>query len=283
MYARRVILLAATALAAGLITGGVGYAAPGPAPLDGHVVCVGKRCQVVAESPGLAPVSAPAPAGGRAPRAGSVHRVPTRTLTPQEQQDAAEWARHRDVYCQAAPANAPECQPAPAAAPRRGAAPAPAQPVVTPGMATQRALDQIELALPQIGSAPCTDPGCQGTVNAPVWLWTRQPWQAQTATATAGPFTVTAEAIPTQVQWSLGDGQTFVCTGPGTPFDADRYGWAESPTCGSPGYTKAGRYRITAVMTYEVTWSGADSGSQTMQTQASVPVPVGEYQAVVTR
>ena len=125
-----------------------------------------------------------------------------------------------------------------------------------------------------------TEPGCiGGAVGVPVWLWTQQPWTPQTATATAGPYTVTAVARPTSVTWNLGDGQRLTCQR-GTPYELS-WGFRDSPDCGTR-YERVGKYSITATMTYDVTWSGADTGSATIQSApTSVPVDIGEYQVVI--
>lgn len=187
---------------------------------------------------------------------------------------------HLSTYCAAATQNGaappPECLPK-QAAPNAPAAPAP--PAFVPGDATQKALSQLVLPKPEIGSAPCHEAGCRGSVGVPVWLWTGA-WQPQTATATAGPFTVTATATPVSVTWDLGDGQRITCRTPGTPYDTS-LGWRDSPDCGSR-YEKVGDYALTATMTYDVRWTGADTGAQTMTTSSSVPVHIGEIQVVAT-
>ena len=162
---------------------------------------------------------------------------------------------------------------------RPAGAPAPA---ARPGDATKKAMQQLRAAPAKIGSAPCamTEPGCiGGAVGVPVWLWTQQPWTPQTATATAGPYTVTAVARPTSVTWNLGDGQRLTCQR-GTPYELS-WGFRDSPDCGTR-YERVGKYSITATMTYDVTWSGADTGSATIQSApTSVPVDIGEYQVVI--
>ena len=39
---------------------------------------------------------------------------------------------------------------------------------------------------------------------------------------------------------------------------------------------------VGATMTYDVRWTGADTGAQTMTTSSSVPVHIGEIQVVAT-
>lgn len=158
----------------------------------------------------------------------------------------------------------------------------PAPPTWTPWMAAQSALEQLVLTKPQMGSFPCMATGCKGLVGAPMWVWT-EPWQPQSVTATAGPFSVTAVAQVASVRWDLGDGTAFTCTTSGTAYDLSR-GWAPSPDCGNPrGYQRPGDYVITATYTWNVTWSGATSGTTTINTTSSTPpTRVTEAQAIIT-
>ncbi|GJF25027.1 hypothetical protein SHO565_55910 [Streptomyces sp. HO565] len=53
-----------------------------------------------------------------------------------------------------------------------------------------------------------------------MWLWGRQgetTYGPASATASAGAATVTATATVTSIRWTMGDGSTVTCTGPGTP------------------------------------------------------------------
>lgn len=280
----------ATASAAALLlaVSAASAAAAPPLPTDGRGTCNQMFCTMVAEDPGAAakPVSAPA-----APRArvassggGGGGSAGWKPLTQEQLMKASAWDYHVNSLCsnaQAAGTAMPaECLPTPAAP--AAAAGAPASPTFQPGDATRAAMSRLHPVPPTMGTAPCpsTEVGCKGAVGVPVWLWTTQPWQEQTATATAGPYTVTAVARPTAVTWELGDGQVITCETPGTPYNVS-LGFRDSPDCGTR-YERVGRYEITATMTYAVTWSGADTGSATIQTAASrTPVDIGEYQVVI--
>lgn len=157
----------------------------------------------------------------------------------------------------------------------------PAAPTVTPAQVAQMAVSQLPLRRPKIGSAPCTTAGCKGTVGVPVWVWT-EPWRPLTASATAGPFTVTATARISSVHWNLGEGGTVVCDTAGTEYKV-AYGF-RAPDCGrANGYQKAGSYKIGATYNWAISWTGAAAGSMTIQTTSSTPAfTVSEYQAVVT-
>jgi len=144
------------------------------------------------------------------------------------------------------------------------------------------AADKLTVPKPEIGSAPCHDSAdCKGAVGLPVWLWT-QPWEAQTATATAGPYTVTATATPVGVDWSMGDGGNVHCSTEGTPFDPSM-GMRQSPDCGYPHYAKRGSYTVTATLTTQVVFSGAYQGQQDVTTTNAVQTNIGEYQALIAR
>lgn len=133
----------------------------------------------------------------------------------------------------------------PGIAPEPGAAGPPAASPVTLAMVRESAMDQITMGAPEIGASPClADPAsCKGTVGVPVWLWADDAGASlpsESATATAGPYSITATAKVSKVKWSLGDGQSTVCQGAGTKYVRDVHGWS-SPHCGfENGWKEAG-------------------------------------------
>jgi len=167
---------------------------------------------------------------------------------------------------------------------------------VTPGEVAQMAVSQLAPGLPTIHSSPGTDEltGRRGTetfglVGMPVWFWTED-LPGSTATATAGPFTVTATAELDHVSYDMGDGHVVNCFplsdgAIGTPYVE---GIEPSPTCGYDGYQKTSRkqpamkYTITATATWDVAWTGADTGATTLTTQDAGHLPIGEAQALIT-
>lgn len=281
---RRQVAASIGAAAASLALSTATATAAPPVPADGTGSCSKRFCMVMAEHP--AKPKPPPPrvitnsSAGWSVRDETPDPAHVQAATQAKLQQTTAWDYHVNTLCANARAlgNAmpAQCQPAPAQP--AGAPP----PTAQPGDATKRALQQLRPAPVKIGSAPCptTEEGCVGgAVGAPVWLWT-QPWTEQTATATAGPFTVTAVARPTSVSWDLGDGQRITCETPGTPYELS-WGVRDSPDCGTR-YERVGRYTIAATMTYAVTWSGADTGSATIQSSpTSVPVDVREYQVVI--
>lgn len=151
----------------------------------------------------------------------------------------------------------------------------------------QQALNQVHLSRPTIGSAPCTQAGCLGTVGVPVWLWT-QPWTPQQATATVRGVSVTVRAEITSVTWDMGDGHTVECASAGTAYE-EAMGWRDSPDCGyrylKASQTKAnpnGVYTVTATAHWRVVWTGAYRSTAVVNTRSSVTIPVSEVQVVVT-
>jgi hypothetical protein len=139
---------------------------------------------------------------------------------------------------------------------------------------------------PDIGIAPAPDG--RGTVNLPVWLWTDKgptrtgPTQAS---ASAGGITVTATARAEEILWDMGDGTTFACTPPGTPYDAS-YGWAESPDCDHV-YTQTSadqpgkKYTVEATTTWRVPWQGGgQAGVLTTSRTSTTEITIGELSAV---
>lgn len=149
----------------------------------------------------------------------------------------------------------------------------------------EKAVDKIQLTPPTIGASPClaAADGCMGTVGVPVWLWVEDGGElpSESAQASAGPFSVRAEATVSRVEWSLGDGQSTICTNAGTVFDPDVHGWS-APDCGfETGWEKAGTYTMTATYLWDISWSGDVNGSTTREMSSSQDVTVREIQAVV--
>ena len=276
MLTRRGRRAAVVALAAALTTVGPTAQAAGGGSVKCNVTT--GRCRVVvATTPPDVTVIPGTLIGHVHPkkqRAASRATAPTQRAPATPALDAAA-DHHASTYCATARLTGtvpPECIPAPATPGQSQAGPA-----VTAQQAAERAIARLALPAPVIGSAPCR--GCGTFVGLPLWLWT-QAWTPQTATATAGPYTVTATARPTQIVWDLGDGSpAFACFDAGKPY-VEAYGFAR-PYCGGY-YERKGDFVLTGTWTWEVTWTGATSGSRTMTTRASMPVNVAESQVIIT-
>ena len=100
---------------------------------------------------------------------------------------------------------------------------------------------------------------------------------------------MTATATPVRVTWSLGDGSTVVCRGPGTPFPAGGDPKAASPDCGHTyRRSSAGQpgeaFRVTAAITWSITWAGGGQAGElpALETAGVAALRVAESQALVT-
>ncbi|WP_166793672.1 ATP/GTP-binding protein [Frankia sp. B2] len=163
---------------------------------------------------------------------------------------------------------------------------APAGPAPAPAALAEQARNQLRLAGPAISMSPVRDQ----LVQLPTWLWLDAAgWNQVAATAAAGGVAVTAVAKPVSVVWSLGDGGTVTCTGPGTPFPAGADPKSASPDC---GYTyrhrsldePGGTFTVTATVRWDVTWAGAGQAGAFpgLTTTSTVPVRVIDIPSLTT-
>ncbi|WP_372515977.1 ATP/GTP-binding protein [Streptantibioticus ferralitis] len=150
----------------------------------------------------------------------------------------------------------------------------------------QQAMKKLPLLPPQIDINP--QPGGKGLVGMPVWMAvtrTAGDWGPQTASASAGGVTVTATGTVQQVVWSMGDGQSVTCTGPGTPYNPS-YGKASSPDCGysyaqDSSTQPGGKYTVSATATWDVRWAGAgQQGDITTSRTSTVQITITQLQVV---
>jgi hypothetical protein len=127
-------------------------------------------------------------------------------------------------------------------------------------------------------------------VHVASWLWLDGDlWRSHSSSASAGGVTATVTATPTRTLWDMGNGETVVCDGPGTPYDPSRADAAQSTSC---SYTyrnsSAGRpgnaYPVTVTVEWQLGWTvtGAPGGGALpgLTTSTSTAVPVGEVQAL---
>jgi hypothetical protein len=164
----------------------------------------------------------------------------------------------------------------------------PAQPAIDPEVLARRAVDSMRLDGPDVASPR---PGGKYMVGVPMWLWVRQgetTYGPATATASAG--TVTATAQVTSIRWTMGDGTTATCAGPGTPYRGSQ-NMDDSPDCGHR-YTRTSsgqpgeRFPLTATSTWTITWEvtagepAGDAGEWTETRDSTVGVRVGEVQVL---
>ncbi|MFI9772122.1 ATP/GTP-binding protein [Streptomyces sp. NPDC052415] len=161
----------------------------------------------------------------------------------------------------------------------------PDQPVIDPAVLAQQAVDKMLLRGPDIAS-----PRTAGryTVGVPMWMWVNQSattYGPNSASASAGGITVTATAKVSKIVWSMGDGTSVTCNGPGTPYQASE-GMAQSPTCGHV-YSKTsaggedGKFPVSATSTWTIDWQGGGEAGQLVEIrQTNVQVAIGELQVV---
>ena len=162
----------------------------------------------------------------------------------------------------------------------------------SPRVLADRAISAMNLRAGQIGITPPPGPGKMGVVGFPTWLWITDPSETTvgpiTRTASAGGRTVTATATLDQIVWTMGDGTTVTCSGPGTPY-ADHFGDQPSPDCGHT-YTRTSRtkpgmkYTVSATSHWTVNWSGAgQSGSIPLDFSRNTQIQIGELQVLLTQ
>jgi hypothetical protein len=159
----------------------------------------------------------------------------------------------------------------------------------------QQAVDSLTLPSPVVD----LNPSAFSIVNLSSWLWIDpQIWHSFRATATAGSVSATAVAVPSNVSWSMGDGHSVVCAGPGTPYQPTMPAEAQTTDC---SYTYAsssagqpssdsdpnnGAFKVTATITWTVNWlaTGVAGGGALppLHTTSTVRVRVEQVESVGT-
>lgn len=163
----------------------------------------------------------------------------------------------------------------------------PERPPVDPTSVARRARESVPIPDPALSTSPPAD----GRLYArmPVWLWLDPAWwKTYSATADTGGVSATVVAKPVRAIWTMGDGGTTTCTGPGVAW---RRGLPESATTCSYLYkhsssiTRDGTFTISVRVEFEVSWSASTGSGGTLPALArttSRAVQVGEIQAVET-
>ncbi|GAA3086043.1 hypothetical protein JOF29_007655 [Kribbella aluminosa] len=146
-----------------------------------------------------------------------------------------------------------------------------------------QAIAEMRLAPPLIKTAPGA--GQIGLVNMPVWMWvtkSENTWGPIVRSASVPGLSVTVTAQVKAINWSMGDGSTVRCDGPGTPYDKSM-GVKNSPSCGHR-YVKTShklpncKYPVTAVAQWDITWLSTlgDTGQISKAQQAATQLRIGE-------
>lgn len=127
---------------------------------------------------------------------------------------------------------------------------------VGPAVLAQQAFDRTNIPLPGIQLNPSSSN--DQVVNVSTWLWVDN-FQAVSATASAGPVTVTVTARPVSLEWSMGNGDTVTCASGGTPYDTTRSPEAQRTDCTytyrhSSASRPDGTFTIRGTSVWHVTW-----------------------------
>lgn len=155
-----------------------------------------------------------------------------------------------------------------------------------PEVLARQAANQLTLAAPRIETSPTGEQ----LVNVSTWLWLAQSaWAPVSATAAVPGESVTATARPMSVTWTLGDGTTLMCQGPGTPYAPGGDPSAPSPDCGHTyRQSSAGQpgqaFTVSATVTWGVTWEGGGQAGSlpALTTTTTTTLRVAESQAINT-
>jgi hypothetical protein len=168
-------------------------------------------------------------------------------------------------------------------------------PRLAPSALAQQAVDALTLPSPVVN----LNPSAFSVVNLRSWLWIDpQAWHSFRATATAGSVSATAVAVPSTVSWTMGDGHSVVCGGPGTPYQPTIPEAAQTTDCsytylrssaGQPsadGDSNDRAFRVTATITWTVSWlaTGVAGGGllPPLHTSSTVPVRVEQVESIGT-
>jgi hypothetical protein len=158
--------------------------------------------------------------------------------------------------------------------------------VVDPAVLARQAESMLNLPSVEIR----INPAGNQLVQLPTWL-SLDPasWRPQSATASVPGVNVTAIATPTKAVWSMGDGNSVICHGPGTAWTLGTDPKATSPDCGytyrhSSAAAATGAFTVSVTISWNVTWAGAGQNGTVpgLTTTGAEQVRVAESQALIT-
>ncbi len=172
-------------------------------------------------------------------------------------------------------------------------APAPPLPPVDPMAVALQAERSMNLPSPEIG----VNPSAFSVVNLPTWLWVSPSiWHPHSVSAEAGGVTATATATPVNAIWTMGDGASVDCAGPGTPYDqalppanqgtdcSYTYGVSSAGQPSTDGDPDDGAFVVGVSVQWNVTWTSTVPGSggslPNLSTTATRRVRVEQIQAI---
>ena len=164
-----------------------------------------------------------------------------------------------------------------------------------PGVNIRALVDQaskaMNIPLPRVSLSPDAD--ATQYVGLPLWAWTpASAWVPKSVTVSAAGVSLTMTATPSFSVWSMGDGGSVTCSGPGTPYPPMS---SEKPPRRSPdcGYTYArpsisepgGLFSVSVTTHWKVAWStttGLSGSEPDLTATSALGLRVSEIQALVT-
>jgi hypothetical protein len=162
-----------------------------------------------------------------------------------------------------------------------------APPPIDGATLARQARRSLPLVFPGVETSPPYDRS--QLVHLATWLWVaNDSWQPRSATASVPGLSATVTATPERVEWSMGDGSTEICAGPGTAYDPEKADDAQSTYC-SHTFERAsttepdGVYRARATMWWRVTWAASDGSTGSLPDVVrftDFTLHVGEAQAL---
>jgi hypothetical protein len=106
---------------------------------------------------------------------------------------------------------------------------------------------------------------------------------AQSATAPSVVLSATVTAQPSKVLWTMGDGTTVTCDGPGTPYNPSIPDADQSTDC-SHTYQHDGAHTAMATIVWTVSWTATNGQGGTLpkvQRSTQFALNVEQRQAVI--
>ncbi len=147
--------------------------------------------------------------------------------------------------------------------------------------AAELAVSRLPLPDPDLRLSPPA--GAFQLVGIPTWFWVADAWAAQSATASVGPIAATVTATPAVLEVDTGDGEHITCSGAGIEWAEGRSSTCTHTYTRSSRHHPAGRYPVTATVTWDVAWTATDGDAGdlgTLTRDVTFDVLVHEAQAV---
>jgi hypothetical protein len=161
-------------------------------------------------------------------------------------------------------------------------------PAISPVQLLQIAIGELYVPSPTADTAPPR--GKDGLVGLPEWFWVpKADWNGTSVTVSAGPVWADAKAVPTELTYAPGGGNSDVsCDGPGAEYkkggaqqSACSYTYTQ-PSAGQPGNA----YQASLVVTWTISWTGSGGAGGTITTAyttgTAFPVRVAQAEALVS-